>query len=128
MRALILPLLALSGCAATGDVEDSADARALSRELATRTAGEPRECVPQRQGQSLTASDRRTIVYDLPGELWVNRLAADCPGLRPHSTIIVETFGDRYCRNDRIRALEPGTTIPGPICLLESFTPYRKRR
>lgn len=128
MRVLILPLLALSGCAAAGEVEDTSEARALSRELATRVAGETRDCVPHRQGQGLSAADRRTIVYDVPGELWVSRLAADCPGLRPDSTIVIEMSGGRYCRNDLFRALDPGTTIPGPICRLGSFTPYRERR
>jgi hypothetical protein len=127
MRSLLI-ILVLAGCAAAGDIEDRSEARALERELATRVAGEPRECVPRTQGRSLTAADRRTIVYDDLGTLWVNRLAADCPGLRPDTTLIVETFGDRYCRNDRVRALEPGSTIPGPICLLGSFTPYRERR
>lgn len=121
-------VLALAGCAAAGEVEDTREARALERQLATRVAGEPRECVPRFQGQALTAADRRTIVYEAGGDIWVNRLAADCPGLRPFGTLIVETHGDRYCRNDRIRALEPGTTIPGPICLLGTFTPYRARR
>ena len=120
--------LALAGCTAPGEIEDTREARALERQLATRVAGEPRECVPRFQGQALTAADRRTIVYETPRDIWVSRLAADCPGLRPFSTLIVETHGGRYCRNDRIRALEPGTTIPGPICLLGSFTPYRARR
>ena len=128
MRALLVPLLLVAGCAASGDLDDGADARSLSSRLAERVAGGPQQCVPQRQAQSLRAVDGRTIVYEDIGTLWVSRLAADCPGLRPDSTIVVETFGDRYCRNDRIRALEPGTTIPGPICLLGEFTPYRARR
>lgn len=128
MRALLLlPLTMLAACAANGGVEDTREAQLLQRQLAGRTAGEPRDCVPRMQAQSLQAVDRRTLVYETAGEIWVTRLAADCPGLRPHSTIIAETYGDRYCRNDRIRALEPGTTIPGPICLLGNFTPYRAR-
>jgi len=128
MRMILLPLLLLAGCAAAGEVEDTSETRALARQLAARVAGEPRDCVPQIQGQSLVAADRRTIIYDTPGEIWVSRLAADCPGLRPDSTLLVETFGDRYCRNDRVRALERGSAMPGPICLLGSFTPYRTPR
>ena len=128
MRTLMfLIALAAAGCAASRPVGDTSEARALDRQLAGRVAGEPRDCVPQRQDQPLHAVDRRTVIYDLPGEIWVSRLAADCPLLGPDSTIVVETFGDRYCRNDRIRALQPGTTIPGPICLLGDFTPYRAR-
>lgn len=126
MRALLF-LLALGGCAAAGSVHDR-ERNALERDLAERTAGEPRRCVPAIQAVALNAIDRRTIVYDTPGTLYVSRLRADCPGLRPDSAIVVETHGDQYCAMDRIRALEPGTTIPGPICLLGEFTPYRRSR
>ena len=127
MRALPILLLALAGCAAAGSFEDR-ERNALERNLAGRSAGEPRRCVPAVQGVSLNAVDRRTIVYDTPGTLYVSRLRADCPGLRPDSAIVVEAYGDQYCANDRIRALEPGTTIPGPICLLGEFVPYRRPR
>ena len=126
VRALMLSA-ALAGCAAGGASLEERETSALERQLAERAAGEPEDCVTRIQATSLNAVDRRTLVYDLGGTLWVNRLRADCPGLRPDSTIVVETYGDRYCRNDRIRALEPGTTIPGPICLLGDFTPYRGR-
>ena len=124
MRALLL-VLALGSCVAAGSMEER-ESRALSRDLAGRVAGEPERCVPRIQAVALNAVDRRTLVYDTPGTLWVNRLRADCPSLRPDSTILIETGGDQYCRNDRVRALEPGGRIPGPICLLGDFTPYRR--
>lgn len=127
MRALILIAPALAaGCAAAGE-PGSRDRAAFDREIAERVAGPAEACVPQRQSQSLRAVDRRTIVYEDGRVLWVNRLEANCPSLRPDSVLIVETFGDRYCRNDHVRALEPGARIPGPICRLGSFTPYRRR-
>ena len=125
MRIFLL-VLALAGCAAAGSL-DERESEALSRDLAERVAGEPERCVPRIQATGLNPIDRRTLVYDTPGTLWVNRLRADCPGLRADSTILIETGGDQYCRNDRIRALEPGGSIPGPICLLGDFTPYRRR-
>jgi hypothetical protein len=119
-------LLAAAGCAAAGSLEERERA-ALDRDLAGRVAGAPERCVPAIQGVGLTAVDRRTLVYDTPGALWVNRLNSDCPSLRPDSTILIETSGDRYCRLDRIRALDSGSSIPGPICTLGDFTPYRRR-
>jgi hypothetical protein len=60
--------------------------------------------------------------------VWVNRLEGHCPGLRPLNTLVVEpSLGGQYCRNDRVRAIEPGSSIPGPICPLGDFTPYRRR-
>lgn len=128
MRALILmvPVL-VAGCTIAGDGQTGRERLALDRDLTERVAGPAEACVPQRQNQSLRAVDRRTIVYEDGRVLWVNRLEANCPSLRPDSILIVETFGDRYCRNDQIRALEAGSPIAGPICLLGSFTPYRRR-
>lgn len=127
MRALLLMAL-LAGCAAAGRTDgENSESRALARQLAERTAGAPEECAPRFEGQGLHAVDRRTIVYDAPGTLWVNRLEADCPSLTPESVLVVETFGDRYCRNDRFRAVERASAIPGPYCRLGNFTPYRRR-
>jgi hypothetical protein len=131
MRAtlLILAPVLLAGCAAVDGRDVSSRERdALERTLAGRVAGEAQNCVPSREGEALRAVDRRTVVYGNGRVIWVNRLDRDCPGLGPSTTLIVEPFGDRYCRLDRVRALEPGGTIPGPICPLGSFTPYRLRR
>lgn len=125
MRALI-PVLALAGCAAAGSLGDR-ESEGLRRDLAERVAGPAQRCVPRIQATGLSAVNRRTIVYDAPGTLWVNTLRADCPSLRPDSIIVIEVGGDSYCRNDRIRALDRGGSIPGPVCLLGDFTPYRRR-
>ena len=124
MRSLLL-VTVLAGCAATGGSMEKREADALQRRLADRVASEPRRCVPAIQAVALDAADRRTIVYDTPGILYVNRLAADCPGLRPDSRIVIEISGDQYCAGDRIRALDPGSRMPGPLCRLGAFTPYR---
>lgn len=121
MRALTA-LLILAGCATAGDTSEAR----LSRELAGLTAGEPRACVPVHQNQSLQVLDDRTIVYRMPRAIWVNRLAGACSGLRPTSTLVVESFSGRFCRGDLVRGLEPGSTIPGPNCPLGDFVPYRR--
>ena len=117
----LLPLLFLAACA-TGSARE-AD---LSAELAGRSAGPPQDCVPAAAGDSLVARDSRTLLYRRGDTLWVNRLAAACPGLDPMSTLIVDVHGSQHCRGDPIRAVEPGQTIPGPICVLGSFTPWRR--
>jgi hypothetical protein len=123
----LLIVLALSGCAPAGPAGERERA-ALDRQLAGRSAGEPHRCISAIRSVSLSAVDSRTIVYDAPGTLYVNRLRADCPSLRPGSTIVIEAHGDQYCESDRIRALDQGSRIPGPICQLGRFTPYRARR
>ena len=121
MRPLML-VLAMAGCATAGDTPEAL----LSRELAGLTAGAPQACVPVHQNQALQALDAGTIVYRTPQAVWVNRLAGACSGLRPTSTLIVETFSGRFCRGDLVQGLEPGSTIPGPNCPLGDFVPYRR--
>ncbi|HEX8191414.1 MAG TPA: hypothetical protein VF552_00795 [Allosphingosinicella sp.] len=127
IAAAAMVALALASCAGRGSLEER-EAGALERQLAGRTQGEARRCVPAIQAVALIAVDARTIVYDTPGTLYVSRLRRDCPGLRAGSAIAVETGGDQYCANDRIRAVETGSRIPGPVCLLGAFTPYRSPR
>lgn len=125
LRSLPL-LLLLTGCTAFG--ERTTAEEELERELAGRVAGPAENCVPARPEQALEIVDRRTITYRRGDTVWVNRLAADCPGLRPLNTLIVEVHGGQYCRGDHVRALEPGANIPGPVCLLGDFVPYRRAR
>lgn len=125
MRLLPLTIL-LAGCAATTADTETREQRAHAAELAGRTAGEARACVPMRQGEALQIVDRRTLTYGYGRTVWVNRLDSDCGSLRPMNTLIVEAQGSQYCRGDRVRGLEPGTTIPGPVCILRDFVPYTR--
>lgn len=126
MRHALL-LLALGGCAVAGTQSISREAESLQNELAGRVAGEPERCVHASQSDALRAVDPNTIVYRRGGVIWVNRLPASCPGLRPLTTLIIEPkLGTSYCRDDLVRALEPGATIPGPVCRIGDFVPYRK--
>ena len=125
MRFLPL-LLLLAGCAAPDPGRIGREEAALDRELAGRTAGRPQSCLPVPLGPgSLQAANPRTLVYRQGGTVWVNRLRAPCPSLRPLSTIIIEVRTGQYCRNDRFRAAQPGDIIAGPTCFLGDFVPYR---
>lgn len=122
----LLPLLLLvAACAATGGGPSTSEAD-LTRELAGRTAGESRDCVSASSGATLVPRGRQTLVYERGDTIWVNRLRAECPGLEEHSQLIVEVHGSQYCRGDHFRTREPGMSIPGPICVLDRFTPYRR--
>jgi hypothetical protein len=127
MRALLLAFLAV-GCTAPGPLSTASSEADLAHELRGRVAGTPESCVSISASQGLRIVDSRTVVYHSGGTVWVNRLAEDCPGLRPLDTAIVEVRGAQYCRGDRVRGLTPGTTIPGPMCPLGDFVPYRRPR
>ncbi len=127
MRALLL-LLCLSGCAAGALPPEERQRAGLAQDLQGRAAGAPESCVSVFPSQALEIIDSRTLALRSGSTIWVNRLEAECPGLRPLDTLIVEVQGNRYCRRDRIRSLPRGTTIPGPLCFLGDFTPYRAAR
>ena len=123
----LLPLLALATACAATEAGPSGGAEAgLDRELAGRTAGEPRDCVPASPGANLVPRGKQAVVLDQGGTIWVSRLAAPCPGLDAWSTIVIDVHNGQYCRGDRFRTVAAGQSVAGPICVLGDFTPYRR--
>ncbi len=131
LRLAALGMLALAGCTASAEMQASQQAEAdrdLADALKGRVPGKPQDCISQNgvtQGPQII--DGNTILYRESGKvIWRNELRANCPSLRPYNTLIVEMHGSQLCRNDHFRVLEPGSSIPSGVCLLGSFTPYRK--
>jgi hypothetical protein len=125
MRSLFL-LTALAGCAPTGMEPHSARADELAVLLAGRAPGPAQSCVSETGTTALRVIDSRTIVYERGRTVWVNRLRADCPGLRADDPLIIKSTGSGYCRGDQIRSFEPYRSVPGPLCVLGDFVPHRR--
>ena len=120
MRAALIPLAfaAFAGTAAPAADRDP---------LAGRAAGAPVDCIDASIGGPEIVDDR-TLLYRDGRRVWRNDLPSACPGLQPISTLIVERYGSQSCRNDHFRAVDPGRSIPGPICRLGRFTPYDRAK
>jgi hypothetical protein len=122
---------ALAGCTANSQYEQSRQARAereLGEALKGRVAGAPQDCISTFGTSGPQIIDGRTVLYRETGRrIWRNDLGAECPGLDPYATLIVEVHGSQICRNDRFRAVDPGSRIPGAYCLFGKFTPYEKQ-
>jgi hypothetical protein len=127
MRLLLMTILLLFGCAASA--MRARDRNGLVADLAGRTAGPPQDCVSVEQTSSLRPVDAQTIVLNRGATFYVNHLAGSCGNLEPTDTLIVETHGSQYCRGDHFRS-KPfgGGVVPGPICVLGDFVPYRRSR
>ena len=124
-----LPLLALilTGCATTAS-EPFSDPQGLAKAIGPRIASGETSCVSTSLLSDTQVIDGSTIIYGRVGTIYVNRMERPCPGLDPTDTLITDIKGGQLCRNDMIRVLEPGSTIPGGFCRLGSFTTYRLPR
>ena len=67
----------------------------LAQETAGRIAGAPETCVSTFQNENLHALDRATLAYGHGGTIYINRLGAECPGISPFNTIIIEAQGSQ---------------------------------
>ncbi|MDP9421858.1 MAG: hypothetical protein M3Q19_03335 [Pseudomonadota bacterium] len=121
MRVFILAL-ALTGCATAASAPPGSN---FGREVAGRLPGTARSCIDTIPSQSVRALDSATLGYDQGPVLWANRLRSHCPGLSPAITVIIESRTGQYCSGDHVRGLDQGGNIPGPVCLLGEWTPYR---
>lgn len=125
----LLALLLLGGCAPTPEQQAAMEARSdarLASAIGDRVAGEPSRCIDPSllDGPQVVAPD--TVIYrENASRIWVSKVEA-CPSLRATSTLIVDIYGSNLCRNDRFRTIEPGTSIPGPYCRFNDFTPFEK--
>jgi hypothetical protein len=127
MRLALTIALLLAGC--TAPDMHSRDRDDLAKQLAGRTAGPPQDCVSSETTTSLRPVDEQTAVIDRGDTLYVNTLMGSCPGLEPTDTLIVEMHGSQYCRGDHFRSRPfGGGAVPGPICTLGPFVPYRRAR
>lgn len=117
-------VVSLMVAACAGPVVPPGDASASV--TAGRVAGKGQSCISSQTSEGLHAIDSATLAYGSGSTIYINRLGYSCPGLRDLSTIIVEVHGGQYCRGDHIRALEPGSIIPGPTCNLGDWVPYRR--
>lgn len=127
MRTLLLLPVALASCAPTPMQQARAPVDNFAREVAGRVPGAASTCVSTFGSENLRVVNPSTLAYGSGRALHINRLRAPCPGLDQFNTLIVEAQGGQYCRGDRIRALEPGGIIPGPVCHLGDWTAYTRQ-
>lgn len=122
--AVLAAILTIGPAAAS---REDRDTRLLRKEIAGRSPGPPERCMSNaRLGQATLYGD--TIVYRDGATVWLNRLT-DCPGVSRDPILVFDIFGGQLCENDIVRTVNRGAIgIPGPVCPLGKFTPYRKPR
>lgn len=119
---LILLALLVSACAAP---QPSSPQR-QAVELAGRTAGAARDCIPIVRTEALRVSDSdpHTLLYGMGKTIWANNLGPNC-GFAVNDALITEPIF-RYCKGDIVRSADRMSRIPGPSCALNDFVPYTR--
>ena len=136
MRAIIATALAipLAGLAACGEMDSTPapltdrQAEQLNKELAGKTAGPAQNCISDFSANNMIRISDDILLYRVSGNLvYRNNLRGRCPGLARDSDIVVtEQFGSQKCRGDLLKLVDRTSGIPGPVCSLGEFVPYRR--
>lgn len=119
---LMTAILLIGGC--TNAVRT--DPVPLGIELAAKPIGPAQSCVPVSAGEDLAVMPDGTLGVRTGKTLWINDTGKACKSIRAMSTLIVERHGSQICRGDRVRSVEFSGGIPGPVCILGDFVPYRE--
>ncbi len=120
-RTLLSFALPLAACTA----QPAPIGAARTSELTGRVAGPAQSCVPTQPTRNLQIVDDSALIYGSGRTLYLNHLRAACPGLNPTTTLIFDLHASEYCSGDHFRTIETGSSVPGPVCLLGDWVPYR---
>lgn len=129
--AFILPLITLAGC---GEMDSTPapltekQTERLDKELAGKVAGTPLNCISDFQTTNMIRISDDILLYRVSGNLvYKNNLRSSCRGLaRDNDIVVSEQFGSQKCRGDILKLVDRTSGIPGPVCSLGEFVPYRK--
>jgi hypothetical protein len=129
--AFILPIIALAGCGVMDSTPvplTEKQTERLDKELAGKIAGKPLNCISTFNADNMVRISDDILLYRMSGNLvYKNNLRSSCPGLaRDNDIVVSEQFGGQKCRGDLIKLVDRTSGIPGPVCSLGEFVPYRK--
>ena len=123
----------LAACAAGGTTTSPVpltekQSKLYEKQIAGKAPGEPTRCISHAPQTNIIRVSDDLLLYRVSGRLvYQNRLKSPCPGLaRDQDVIVAEQFGSQQCNGDLLRLVDRVSGIPGPVCILGDFVPYRK--
>jgi hypothetical protein len=99
----------------------------LAEALAGKVAEAPRSCINLVDARSAEVL-RDVIVYRTSRKLIYVNSTPGCRSFTNDPIFVNKVFGSQLCRGDSVQFIERAGGVPGPICLLGDFTPYRVPR
>ena len=101
----------------------------LTRALEGRVAGEPRDCLIQRDIRSSRIFDRTAILYETSdGKYYLNRPRSGRESLDTWDVLVTDTHTPWLCSIDIVRLYDTGLRAQTGSVFLGPFVPYTKPR
>jgi hypothetical protein len=114
----------LSGCATMGQMAERGEDPEVTKALAGKVPGEPRDCLSLVDARS-SSSYEGTILYRVSRKLtWRNDMNG-CPSLRDDRIPVIEVRGSQICRGDIVRLADRFSGAEWGACTFGKFVPYR---
>ena len=118
-------VMLLGGCATPGGNGDTqAEDPKLTKALAGKVAGEPRDCLPlmdTRDSQTFNGS----IVYNLGRSTAYRNDMQQCPMLGRDYIPVFNVIGSQVCRGDIVRFVDRLSGANWGSCVVGKFVPYK---
>jgi len=130
MRKALLPV-ALAMLVAGGPAfaeEPTRGEAELARIVEGRVAGEPVDCLEQRQIRSSRIVNGTAIVYEVGNTLYVNRPTTGASSLRDGEIMVTDTRSSRLCSIDMVKLYSSSTRMQMGAIGLGKFVPYAKAK
>lgn len=109
-RLLLLVTLLIAGCASNNVPSERPDPSVdeiLAQAADPDVYGVPLRCLNSGQYNRVEVLDRRNLVFWGPGDrIWLNRLRAECLGLRRNAVLRFDLHSSRVCNLDSVTAVE----------------------
>lgn len=98
----------------------------LAKALEGRVAGQPVDCINQRDIRSTQIIDRVGILYDVGRTMYLNRPRSGANFLDWDDILVTRTTTSQLCSLDLVRLVDRGSHTPGPMIGLGKFVPYMR--
>jgi len=122
MAAMMLPL-----CATAQAGERKTPEERLAKALEGRVAGEPVDCITQRDIRNSHIFDRIGILYEMNnGTYYLNRPTSGASSLSWGDVLVTDTHSDRLCSVDIVHLYDTTSRMQTGSVGLDKFVPYAK--
>lgn len=122
---LVMATMALSLCATAQAGERKTPEQQLAKALEGRVAGEPVDCITQRDIRNSRIFDKIGILYEMNnGTYYLNKPRSGASSLSWGDTLVTDTHSDRLCSVDIVHLYDTSTRMQTGSVGLDKFVPY----